>query len=135
MEFPAEGGRGDIDLPLRTEILSRYPLWDHWARRYEIRSVIVETKNEKKQASFEDVSQLRGYFDFTKLGRLGILIARMGFTSNARKALVGIAKDGRSLIIPLDHGGLKEFIRASKDGPEASMQYLRRQETLLLQAA
>lgn len=134
-EFLAGGGRGDIDLPVRTEVLRDFPLWDHWTRRYAVRSVIVETKNEKNKASVEDVSQLEGYFGRTKLGRLGILVARMGFTANARQALKGMARDGTSLIIPLDHHGVKELARASKDGPAASMEYLRRQETLLLQCA
>lgn len=134
-EFAAGGGRGDIDLPVKTEVLGSYPLWDHWARRYDVRSIVVETKNEKKKASFEDIGQLEGYFDHTKLGRLGIFVARKGFSANARKRLGTLARDGAKLIIPFDQFALKEFARASAQGPERSMEYLRRQETLLIQAA
>jgi len=46
-EFGVAGGRIDIELPLRTERLGEYPLWARWADRYKIRSIIVESKNEK----------------------------------------------------------------------------------------
>lgn len=42
-------------------------------------------------------------------------------------------KGNLNLIIPLDHGQLIEFAEASKRGPMATMEYLRRRETLLLQ--
>ncbi len=132
-EVPAAGGRADIELPLRTERLDAFPLWDRWAERYQIRSILVETKNEQAQASVQDVSQLAGYFGSTSLGRFGVLVARNGFARNAVTNMAAMARIGASLIIPLNHGQLCELGRASRDGPGASMEYLRRRETLLLQ--
>jgi hypothetical protein len=133
-EFPAAGGRGDIELPLRTEVLPDYPLWQRWSAKYDARHVIVETKNEKGQAGVEDVSQLAGYLNQVGVGRLGLLVARNGFSRNAIQNMSVVAKGGQSLIIPLDHEHLGELAKASRNGPKASMEYLRRRETLLLQA-
>lgn len=132
-EIPASGGRVDIELPLRTESLNAFPLWNRWADRYQIRSILVETKNEKAQASVEDVSQLAGYLDATNLSQFGILVARNGFSKNAIQNIACMARHGKRLIIPLDHHQLRELGRASRAGATSSMQYLRRQETLLLQ--
>lgn len=134
-EFPVSGGRGDIQLPLKIEVLQGRPLWQHWAHRYGIRSIIVESKNEKTQASVEDVSQLAGYLDQSGLGRFGILVARMGFSKNAVANLSAMARRGERLIIPIAHDQFRELGKASKKGMTATMEYLRRQETLLLQAA
>ena len=131
-EIPAAGGRGDIELPLRLEKLDEFPLWNRWERRYDIRSVIVETKNEKRRGRVEDVSQLAGYFNATKLGRFGILVARKGFSSRAMQNMTDIARDGSSLILPLDHEDLHQLVKATQDGH--GMEYLRRRSTLLLQA-
>jgi len=62
-------------------------------------------------------------------------VARRGFTRNALQNLATMARDGEMLIIPLDHKGLTELGKASRRSPVASMEYLRRRETLLLQAA
>lgn len=132
-EVPAAGGRADIELPLRTEMLPVFPLWESWARRYDVRSILVEAKNEQSQAGVEDVSQLAGYFGSTNLSQFGILVARKGFSKNAYENLATMARAGKSLIIPLSHDDLGQLARASKDGLDESMRYLRRRETLLLQ--
>jgi len=132
-EIPATGGRADIELPLRTEALDRFPLWDRWAKKYEIHSILIEVKNEKTPATFRDVNQLAGYFSSTKLSQFGILVARSGFSRNAYESMASKARDGDSLIIPLRHNELRELGRASRNGLKESMEYLRRRETLLLQ--
>lgn len=132
-EFPAAGGRGDIELPLRTEVLPDFPLWARWSAKYDVRNIIVETKNEKSQAGVEDVSQVAGYLNELGVGRLGFLVARMGFSRNAIQNMSSVARNGQNLIIPLDHKHLGELGKASRKGPQATMEYLRRRETLLLQ--
>lgn len=132
-EFQSAGGRGDIELPLRTEVLPDFPLWARWSTRYDVRNVIVETKNEKKQAGVEDVSQLAGYLNQLGVGRFGFLVARNGFSRNAMQNMSAVARRGDNLIIPLAHEHLSELGKASRKGPQATMEYLRRRETLLLQ--
>ncbi len=134
-EFKAAGGRADIDLPLRVEALNELPLWARWATKYDMRSIVLESKNEKAQASHEDVSQLAGYLNESGVGRFGLLVARNGFSRNAIATLSSIAKGNRSLIIPLDHEQIRELAKASRKGSMATMEYLRRRETLLLQSA
>jgi hypothetical protein len=134
-EFKAAGGRGDIELPLKIEALNDLPLWGRWANKYDMRSILLESKNEKGQASVEDVSQLAGYLNQVGVGHFGLLVARKGFSRNAIKNLSSVAKGNLNLIIPLDHDQLGELVKASKDGSRATMEYLRRRETLLLQAA
>lgn len=131
-EFSAGGGRADIDLPMRLEALHAFPLWDHWTRRYEIRSIIVETKNEVKQATAEDIGQLERYLNRANLGRFGIFVARSGFAQSATTELSAIARKGERLILPLSHSDLHGFAQAAND--DNAMEYLRRRETLLLQA-
>jgi hypothetical protein len=125
-ELGVSGGRADIELPIRIEALSNFPLWDHWARRYEIRSIVIESKNQ-------DIGQLERYLNHAGLGSFGIFVARKGFGRNALTNLAKIAKDGDRLILPLDHEGLHQLAKASRAGN--GMEYLRRQETLLLQQA
>ena len=134
IEFKSAGGRGDIDLPLRIEALNDKPLWTCWASKYDIRRIVLESKNEKAQAGVEDVSQLAGYLNQPGVGRFGLLVARNGFSRNAIENLSSMAKTNLNLIIPLDHDQLGELAKASRKGSMATMEYLRRRETLLLQA-
>ena len=134
-EVAAAGGRGDIELPLRIEALIDLPVWARWADEYDMRSIVLESKNEKSQASVEDVCQLSGYLDTLGVGRFGLLVARKGFSRNATERLSSVARDSRNLIIPLDHEQIGQLAKASRKGSMATMEYLRRQETLLLQAA
>ena len=134
-EFQAAGGRGDIDLPLRIEALNDLPVWSRWAMKYDMRSIVLESKNERDQASVEDVSQLAGYLEQVGVGHFGLLVARNGFSRNALKNLSSVARGNHNLILPLNHAQLRELGKASKDGSQATMEYLRRRETLLLQAA
>ena len=134
-EFKAAGGRSDIELPLRIEALTDLPVWSRWADKYDMRSIVLESKNEKHQSSVQDVSQLKGYLDLLGVGRFGLLVVRNGFSRNTIQNLSRVAKENRTLILPLDHEQLGELANASKDGSKATMEYLRRRETLLFQTA
>ena len=87
----------------------------------------------RQPASVKDTGQLDNYLNNGDFGGFGILIAREGFSRNAMDNMSTIAKKGKGLIIPLDHGQVRELARASQHGSKATMEYLRRRETLLVQ--
>jgi hypothetical protein len=134
-EVAVEGGRADIELPLRIEALEGLPLWRQWVQAYRLRSIMVETKNEKNQAVVADVSQLTAYLSQGSFGRLGMLVTRRGFTANAMRSLAATAKRGEFLIIPMTQEHLQGMAVASEIGSGATTEFLRRRATLLLQAA
>lgn len=134
-DFHAEGGRGDIELPLRTERLGNYHLWSRWQELYDIISIIVETKNQRRKATVRDVAQTKGYLDVANRGRFGMLISRSGFSANAIVRLGAIAFNTRHLILPLAHSDLRYLAHASLEGSDATMELLRRKATWLIQAA
>jgi hypothetical protein len=132
-EFFANDGRGDIDLPLRTEAVGRYSLWEIWCRRYEVKRIVVETKNEKKRSDLGAVTQLMGYLG-PSTGRLGFLVSKKGFSRAALRRLEHIAQERTYLILPFTDEELVQLVKAYQRGEEAVMEFLRRQETFLLQA-
>lgn len=134
-EFSSQGGRGDIELPVRTESLSEYPLWDSWSRRFGIRSIVVEIKNTRSHASVRDIQQTLAYLVTSRLGRFGMTVSRSGFSRGARKQLRAIAASDDYLVLPFDQDDLEALLRVSGRGADATMEFLRRKETLLLQAA
>lgn len=134
-EFSAQGGRGDIELPICIEKLQEYPLWEAWCHRYIVKSILIEVKNMKTKANFQDVGQLEHYLNVAKKGRFGILISRSGFTKNAIKSLHLSATDNQNLILPLSHCDLKLLLELSMRGKLEVMKFLRQKETRLLQVA
>lgn len=134
-EFPSSGGRGDIEFPLSVENLGNYYLWQDWSRRYEIRSILVETKNTRTRASIRDVQQTLGYLVTTRLGGFAFLVSRKGFSRNAIANLRQIAQGDKYLILPFDETELCEYIQISSLDRHDSLVYLRRKQTRLLRAA
>lgn len=134
-EFSSKGGRGDIDLPVRTESISEYSLWNFWCSRYSIKSIIIETKNLTPEAAVSDIQQSLSYLVTTGLGHFGMVVSRSGFTPPAMEQLESIASGNEFLLLPLDQHDLVQLVRASDEGPSKPMEFLRRKETLLLQAA
>lgn len=134
-EFPSEAGRGDIDLPLRIEVLGNDRVWMEWVRRYEMTSIVVEAKNMRNKAGVEDVRQLEDYLRNGSLGRMGFLVSRNGFSKNASRKVIEQAHRKECLIIPFSAKTLSGLVAAGKAGPQATATFLRRQETLLMQAS
>lgn len=132
MHGPCEGGFYDIEFPLCSEVLDEYPLWLHWAMRYQMGSIIVEAKNLAEVAGKEHVEQLRSYLGNNKKGRFGLLISRNGFTRPALQRMRCCAESDDTLILPLDQKDLKLLLRASIHGQKPVMKYLRRKVTSLL---
>lgn len=130
-EFGAEGGRGDIELPLRKELLDRYPLLSRWAAEFQVSSLILEVKNSKVASGPSDVSQVRGYLGSPGLGRLAVLASHSGFSKKARNRLSELAYNDHILIIPLAHADLCALVRARN--ATSFLEILRTKETLLLQ--
>lgn len=134
-EFACHGSRGDIELPLKIEVLPDYPLWQIWANRYDAMSIIVEAKNEKGKTDSGAVRQIHSYLNLARRGRLGFLVSRAGFTANAMDQLTHVAAGGANLILPFTHQDLSQLLKARRDGSIAVMGYVRRKHTLLLQRA
>ena len=132
-EFPLPGGRGDAELPVCTENLTNYPLWADYQRRYDIRSIIIEAKNTRKQASTDSVAEIAGNIRIRNRGRFGFLISRSGFSKGAYRRLAAIAASSETLIIPLAKSDLEVWSALQR--PTESMRFLRRKETELLQAS
>jgi hypothetical protein len=122
------GGRADIELPLRSENLNSFRQLTTWHAKYDIRMILVETKNLAEAAKHEDVSQLQSYS-----GRFGVIVSRNGFTTAAWKTLHETAKKGEYLILPLDGADLTHLLKARKKGVPTLETILRRKETHLLQ--
>ncbi|MDB5319831.1 MAG: hypothetical protein JWN40_1462 [Phycisphaerales bacterium] len=135
MEVPCQGGRIDIEMPLRLEALGQYPLWDRWATRYRASSILVEVKNEASRTDLRAVHQIEAYLHHAGRGGLGLLVSRSGMTANASKLLSGIARAGDNLIIPISHEDFTHLAKARKKGAVAVMEFVRRKQTLLLQSA
>lgn len=134
-EVSINGGRADIELPVRIERLDVNPVWASWHRRYELRCVVVESKNLRGPSRNEDVSQLVGYLQGGGRGRFGMLVSRNGFTRNAFTTLSATAKMGSHLVIPFDNKELCAFVKMSGKSSQKASEFLRRKETLLLQAS
>jgi hypothetical protein len=49
-QIPIEGGFCDIEFPICTEVVNKYPLWDKWCDQYNVTSILVEVKNMKKES-------------------------------------------------------------------------------------
>jgi len=131
-KYPCPDGFIDIVLPLRLEILEAYSLWSNWCRRFNLRSLVVEAKNTDTSSGYSNVGQILHYLNRAKLGNVGLLVSRNGFTESAMKDLHGIALDNKQLIIPLDQSDLERLLVDCADSPCASMQLLREKETDLL---
>lgn len=135
-ERRTSGRRIDLEMPIRTERLANYPLWDIWADRYHIRSILAEFKNlTKDRATPDHVGQLGDYLRSRKRGRLGILVSRTGFTRKAMQALHGMAEDGDYLILPFDHDDMFRLVTATTHGAESAMEFFGGKERDLLQVA
>jgi len=123
----------DIELPINPEALQKYPLWQHWCRQYAVKSIIIETKNNRCRAKPEDVQRLKSSLDVADKGRFGMLISRSGFSRSSTKILRKYACDDQVLIVPINHNDLRMLLRLSMQDQLEAMSFLRRKETLLLQ--
>lgn len=132
MHGPCEGGFYDIEFPLCSEAFDEYPLWSHWAKRYQMVSIIAEAKNLMEKAAKEDVEQIRSYLGNNKKGRFGLLVCRNGFTRPALQRMKFCAEGDDTLILPLDQKDLKLLLRACGHGQKPVMKFLRRKVTSLL---
>ena len=132
-EFSCKGGRGDFELPLRIENISEFPLWERWCDTYRIKSIIVEVKNKKSQATPQDVAQLLCYIVTANLGKFGLLVSHYGFRQSAVKRLRAISSTNEFLILPFDQIDLDYLMTAHACGPEKSMELFRQKATLLAQ--
>jgi hypothetical protein len=132
-EFQCHGGRGDIELPLRSEVLPKFPVWEKWSNCFAIRCVVIECKNLSKPASVGDIHQALSYLVTGDRGRFGMVVARNGFSSPARQQLAAIARTNYYLILPLSSDDLCKFAQTVVTGDKCAMTFLRRQETLLAQ--
>lgn len=134
-EFPCQGGRGDIELPLRSEVMPQFPVWSQWHARYSVHSVVVECKNLDEPAAVGAVQQVLAYLVTGGRGGLGLVVARNGFTAPAMKQLVSIARTERYLILPLSNDDLRQLVQATTAGDPCAMTFLRRKQALLTQAS
>ena len=130
-----QGGAGDFELPLRIENISKFPLWDKWCEKYEIRSIIVEAKNKKSEATPRDVAQILSYIVTANLGKFGILASRSGFRESALMQLRAISSTNEFLILPFDQKDLEYLLTLDSCRPNKCMELFRRKATLLAQCA
>ena len=135
-EFGIEGGRVDLEFPLKYESFGPGSLWEKWQRTYDLRSIVVETKNLKKKSSIEDFRQLESYIRTANRGRLGFLVSRNGFTKNALKfARNALVSSHSVLMLPVSDQDLCGLLSLSKKTKSGVATLLRRKETMLLQLA
>jgi len=126
-----KGGFCDIEFPICTEVVDKYPLWNKWCDQYNVTSLLIEVKNMKYQASYEDVNQLGGYLSVGDCGHLGVLASRNGFTKGAMSVIRSLAKNN-ILILPICHEDLKLLMEFSMQNSLKVMTFLRRRGNLLL---
>lgn len=134
VDFPNRGARGDIDMPLQLERLDEFPLLVLWAHRYGMQSVVAEVKNERNPAAVEDAKQIVGDLAVARRGRVGLLVARHGFTRPALRYMSELARLGEFLVLPLDHQRLRSLVRLRAQSARAMMGALRLVQCELLQA-
>lgn len=128
------GGWADAELPLCTERLGcpDHYLWRDWQRRFDVRCLLIEAKNWRRPVGPLAVAQTRDNLLAGRRGRLAMLVSRSGFSPGARKRLSEVAKSGDQLILPLSRSDLEAW--AMCETLHESMQFLRRKETMLVQA-
>ena len=129
--MPIEGGFCDIEFPICTEVVNKYSLWDKWCDQYNVTSILVEVKNMKKKAAYEDVNQLGGYLSVGDWGHFGIIVSRSGFAISAKSAIRSLAKKN-VLIMPISHEDLTLLLEFSMQNSLKVMTFLRRRVNLLL---
>lgn len=132
-EFKCKGGRGDLELPLRIENISKFPLWERWCDTYKITSIIVEVKNKKSLATPQDVAQILCYVVTANLGKFGILVSHHGFRQSAINRLRAISSTNQFLILPFDQKDIEYLMTEHACGPDKSMELFRQKATLLAQ--
>jgi hypothetical protein len=125
---------GVIELPIRTDSLEDFPLWQTWAERYGIECIALEAKNETTRATPDDVKHLKSYLDRAQRGRLGILVSRSGFTRDAMKRIQTYVQADQALILPLRHADLKRLLKLRALGPSEVMHFLHQKEASLIGA-
>ncbi len=135
IEVANRGARIDIEFPLRLEVLSKFPLFKQWTEWYEIRSILVEVKNERKRAGVGHAKQIVGDLAVAQRGGLAFLIARSGFTRPAMRYLGELAQQRNFMVLPLDHNDLRQVIENRASGYDATMTLLRVRQNELLRVA
>ena len=123
----------DIEFPICTEVIDKYPLWDRWCDQYNVKSILLEVKNMKKKAAYEDINQLEVYLRDGDFGKLGIIVSRSGFARSADSTIRSIAKKG-ILIIPISHEDLQLLLEFSMQNTLKVMTFLRRRGNLILRS-
>jgi len=131
-----ESGFSDIELPFRSEMVSKYPHWLAWYLEYKIRFISVEVKNLKGSASCGAIVQLKHHIEKIGRGKFGFVVSRNGFTNRALKELKCFAQKG-FLILPLENEDLVKLIKIvlnnslNKERSLKVIQYLRVKENQL----
>lgn len=135
VDFPNRGARGDIEMPLKLEQFDKLPLLSLWANRYGMQSIVVEVKNLRKPAAVEDAKQLVGDLAVAQRGRVGLLVARTGFTRAALRYMTELARLNQFLVLPCDHERIRSLVRLRAQGIKPVMSALCSIQVELLQAA
>lgn len=133
LDPPCANGEADIELPLALERLGHNLLFQIWTNRYDLRSIVVEVKNQQDPCPVGHVDQLFRYLDSNDYGRFGLIVSRSRFTKNALRELRDTAARGEKLMLPLGHQDLHDLISARAVSSSRVMQHLRRLETRLRQ--
>ena len=122
-------------MPLCIEKISKFPLWERWCDTYKIKSIIVEVKIKKSQATPQDVAQILCYMVTANLGKFGILVSCYGFRESAMKQLRAISSTNEFLILPFEQKDLDYLLTTYACGPDKSMELFRQKANLLAQSA
>jgi hypothetical protein len=131
-EFPVAGGRGDIDLPFRFEAMQGPSKVAEWGRRFDMRSILVEVKNEKHPGGVEHVRQIADDVASSPLGRVGFLVCRNGLTTEAQKRLNDVNRHRNMLVLAFEHGELATLVDLDMGQID---EYLHRKELMTLRRA
>jgi hypothetical protein len=131
-EFPVAGGRGDIDLPFRFAAMQGQSKVAEWGRRFEMRSILVEVKNEQHPGGVEHVRQIADDVASSPLGRIGFLVCRNGLTTDAQKRLNDVNRNRNMLVLAFNHGELASLVDLDKGQID---EYLHRKELVTLRRA
>jgi len=105
-EFPLAGGRGDIEIPFKIEAVGGQCKLAQWFGRFDMRSILVEVKNEEDAGPVNHVRQIADDVASSLLGRVGFLVCRNGLTKSAEERLRQVNHNREMLILPFDHAEL-----------------------------
>lgn len=129
-----ENGYQRVDLIARLQPV-RSAFWTTLATDFRARYIVFEFKNYTDPIGQEQIYSTERYLYATALRSVAIVVARNGFSDNAKRTVQGALREQGKLILCLDLKQFCEMLRAFDTGDDYETILLARRDELLMSLA